>query len=244
MGRRVLRWAPLVLVVLALVGAALAANSSGPRVGTGPRGTIPAGSWRPEQDPAKLYSQPPPPAHQGDHRPHSWMLPGWTFLLIGVLLAGGAAVAILLLLMLRMREAVIFRRRPQLAEESTAPASGSPSQADVRQALRDSLAELIGGDDPRAAVIACWLRLEDLAESTGLPRQPSDAPGDLVARMLDGRLTGPAVAALGELTQLYRSARYSPHPVPESARTAARSALDRLHAELSVRDALPAGGRS
>ena len=65
----------------------------------------------------------------------------------------------------------------------TPPATATAE--DVVAALDAGLADLSDTDaDPRRAVIACWVRLEQAAAAAGTPAQPGDSPTDLVARLL------------------------------------------------------------
>ncbi len=57
-------------------------------------------------------------------------------------------------------------------------------------AVDAGLADLDDGD-PRAAVIACWVRLEEAAAAAGTPREPGDTPGELVLRLLAGHQVSP-----------------------------------------------------
>jgi hypothetical protein len=85
--------------------------------------------------------------------------------------------------------------------------------------------------DPRRAVIACWVRLEQVAAAAGTPRQPSDTPADLVTRLLSGHYVD--AASLSGFAAIYREARYATHVVDEQMRGQARAALERLRAELT-----------
>lgn len=234
MGRRLLRYVPVAVVVLLLAVAALAANANGPRLGTAaPHQIVPTA----QPDPFPTNAIPPPRAHPTSSGVN---VPIIVFVVVIALVYG----AVMLYLMLALRDGLVFRRRDRRepAEEPHEP--DAPTADEVRAAMERGLAELIDGDDPRAAVIACWLRLEAVAGSAGLDRRESDVPGDLVARMMRGiadgpRLTGPAERALRELADVYRRARYAPHAVGEADRVAARTALDRLIAELSLRPGVP-----
>lgn len=227
--RAVLRYLPLVLVAVLLAVVAVAAGAGGPRLGKVPAPAPATGQVTPA-------GAPPPPATPGTLPPsHSASVPAWVFILVAALVLAVAYGAVLLWLMLMVRDARIFRRRRHRAPDPDEPAVVSaPSPEQVRAAVAAGIDVLVSGDDPRAAVIGCWLRLEELATHGGVPRLASDAPGDLVARMLAGTLAGDAVAAVRELADVYRAARYSPHPVPESARDTALAALDRIRAGLSV----------
>ena len=110
-----------------------------------------------------------------------------------------------------------------------------PPQPDAHQevmaALTQGLAELDEGD-PRAAVIACWVRLERAAQDAGIPRKAGDTSTDLVVRLLSGRSVNSAV--LNDFAEVYREARYSPHPVTAATRDQARAALRVLRDELGA----------
>jgi hypothetical protein len=88
--------------------------------------------------------------------------------------------------------------------------------------------------DPRRAVIACWVRLEDAAAAAGTPRHPGDTPTDLVARLLAAHRVSRPV--LDEFAAVYREARYATHVVDERMRAAAVRSLSHLRAELTVRE--------
>ncbi|MBG0563202.1 DUF4129 domain-containing protein [Actinoplanes aureus] len=119
------------------------------------------------------------------------------------------------------------RRQPRTAEELVA-------------ALDAGLEELSDTDrDPRRAVIACWVRLEDAAAAAGTPRHPGDSPTDLVGRLLAEQRVDAGV--LAALLEVYREARYATHTVDDQMRSQARSALQRLRADLgTARSEVPA----
>ncbi|ACZ86826.1 DUF4129 domain-containing protein [Streptosporangium roseum] len=145
----------------------------------------------------------------------------WAVVVIGAMLA---APVIVMLVRMLMRSG---DRPPAVRPAQERPAAA----AEMRAALRAGLTDLDAGDDPRRAVIACWLRLEHAAAGAGTPRLAADTPGDLVTRLLAAhRVSGPA---LGRLAAAYRQARYAPHEVTGSLRGTARRALAEVDAELS-----------
>ena len=89
-----------------------------------------------------------------------------------------------------------------------------------------ALEDLEKGDDPRRAIMACWLRLEAAAATGGVERLPSETSSELVRKVLD-RLHV-ATTALDRLHDLYLRARFSAAPVAVVDRDAARAALERL----------------
>ena len=112
---------------------------------------------------------------------------------------------------------------------------GEPTQTaeEVVAALDAGLVDLSDSDaDPRKAVIACWVRLEQAAAAAGVERRPGDTPTELVTRLLgaDRPVSADVLAAFAEV---YREARYATHTVDERMRTQARSALQRLRTELT-----------
>ncbi|MFC7531452.1 DUF4129 domain-containing protein [Actinoplanes sp. GCM10030250] len=119
------------------------------------------------------------------------------------------------------------RRPPRTAEDLVA-------------ALDAGLEELSDTDrDPRRAVIACWVRLEDAAAAAGTPRSPGDSPTDLVGRLLAEQQVDAGV--LAALLEVYREARYATHTVDDQMRTQARLALQRLRTDLGTdRSGVPA----
>jgi hypothetical protein len=246
--RRGLRYLPVLLILLLVVVAALGANARGPRVTHVPPLPISptvAASGAPPAQPNRTLVRPP--------QPHGTSTSTTVLIVVIAALCALAYGAIMLYLMLTLRDGLVLRRHRRAEPEPEPDEPDAPTADEVRAAMAASRAALIEGDDPRTAVIACWLTLEDLASRGGVPREVSDVPADLVGRMLGvardpsgtqpfRALTGPAGRALTELAERYRAARYAPAPVTEADRATARGALDRLAAELSVRDAAPAGG--
>jgi hypothetical protein len=86
--------------------------------------------------------------------------------------------------------------------------------------------------DPRAAVIACYARMERFFRAEGLSRRPSDTPFEFIARALRARkVDGPS--PLG-LTTLFELAKFSDHPVDETMRADALAALEDVRARLEA----------
>lgn len=96
-------------------------------------------------------------------------------------------------------------------------------------ATQDQLAALQGGE-PRNAIVACWVALEDAVERAGVARDPAETSTEFTERVvhrvtLDGR-------AVGDLAALYREARFSQHPMAEQHRERAIALLTRLAEQL------------
>ena len=222
------RWWPLAAVLALLFVASLAATRSAPQLerfnpDAGATTEAPPPLLPPSPEEVVEPSQQPAEAG-GD-------LPDWTGTVALVILGGLAVVLLGLITWALVRQTVSRkgrrkgRRDPRRPEPTTAE--------DLVAALDAGLEELSDTDrDPRRAVIACWVRLEDAAAAAGTPRHAGDSPTDLVARLLaeqhlDARVLTPFAA-------VYRQARYATHTVDDQMRRQARSALERLRVDLGA----------
>lgn len=157
-------------------------------------------------------------------------------LILAVCLVAIAVGLVLLVRWLARRRSA--PRRPPEREPADEALPAAEAAAEVRSALRRGLSRLAEpGTDPRGAVIACWLALEETAAAAGLARQPSDSPTDLVTRLLAH--VEVATDDLDELAGLYRAARFGPAEVSAHERDEARRALARVEHALTPRE--PAG---
>ena len=157
-----------------------------------------------------------------------WLVRGGLTLLLGV----AALLAVLLIVRLVPRLGRRRPRRPAAPEEVVyAPAMSRQQLAQqVSHTLDDTLAAFRQGDRERA-IIACWIRLEQIAEEAGFGRLSSETSSELATRWL-ARLPVSREPLLA-LAELYREARYSSHRLPESALATARGALEQLRREMS-----------
>jgi Domain of unknown function (DUF4129) len=103
----------------------------------------------------------------------------------------------------------------------------------ARAAIDAALAPLRDPADPRAAVIEAYARMEQVLAGRALGRRAAEAPREYLRRVLGQR--GAPERSLSALTALFEEARFSRHPIPESA---SRDAAAELRA---VRAALAAG---
>jgi hypothetical protein len=158
-------------------------------------------------------------------------LPDWVINAALVALAVLVVVALALVIWALVRDQL---RRTNRRGKRRQPARNTPRTADDLVAALDAgLLDLSDTDlDPRRAVIACWLRLEQAAADAGTPRHPGDTPGDLVGRLLAEQQVDAGV--LVDLAAVYRRARYASHTVDEDMRVDARAALQRLRADLAA----------
>lgn len=165
-------------------------------------------------------------------------IPGWLVTavvgLLGLALLGAFGYLTWTLVRGAMRRTTraLPARRPRRTPEGTA--------REVAAALDAGLEELDDrATDPRTAVIACWVRLEEAAAGAGVPRLAGDTPTDLVSRLLRGDPSAgvPAIVSadvLAEFAHVYREARYATREVDEHTRDQARAALRRLRGELAA----------
>jgi uncharacterized protein DUF4129 len=222
------RWAPLAAVAVALTGATLAAAYSSPRIAAVPHRPPPAVTAA-----ASGSSASPAASASASVRAYSVIelaLPGWLTTGLSLVCAAATIVVVALLLWYVLRDSIRVRSKPLVVDPGHAARLARRTD-EVVAALDAGLAGLALGDDPRAVVIACWLRLEEAAAAAGTPRRPGDAPTDLVRRLLDAHQV--SRATLDGLAGIYLEARFATHPVDAGTRDAAVAALVRLRGELA-----------
>ena len=223
------RWWPLAAVLGLLFLASLAATRSAPqleRLDPGPAPTATAPPLLPAQPLETAAGGPPGAAAEA-----TGGLPDWigTAAVVVLVIAGLVVVAIAGWAVLRDQQ----RRRKRRTGRRAPERPEARTQEDLVAALDAGLEELSDADrDPRRAVIACWVRLEQAAAAAGTPRHAGDSPADLVGRLLAEQQVDATV--LAALAAVYREARYATHMVDDRMRAQARSALERLRADLGA----------
>jgi len=101
---------------------------------------------------------------------------------------------------------------------------------ELSAALDESLADLRAEPDPRRAIIAAYARMERALAAAGLPRRPAEAPLEYLERALvDLRATA---SSARRLTDLFRIAKFSDHPLDAQAKDDAIGALEAIRDEL------------
>jgi hypothetical protein len=222
------RWWPLAAVLALLFLASLAATRSAPQLDRFNPDAAPT-----TEAPPLLPPTPEDPTAQPSREPAEAGsdLPAWTGTVALVLLGVVGVLVIGLVTWALLRQAMSRRgsrkgrRDPRRPEPRTAE--------DLVAALDAGLQELSDTDrDPRRAVIACWVRLEQAAAAAGTPRHAGDSPTDLVARLLAEQRLDAGV--LTPFAAVYRQARYATHTVDDQMRQQARSALERLRLDLGA----------
>lgn len=218
---RVMLGAPLALPVLILI--LHRTGSSGGSRGAGHR------PFRlPTDQPTPL---PTPPALKPGHHEHGLDLPV-TQILLGLgtaLLVVAAAVA----------GVYLWRHltRPTAPESRATYATLDDEQERLAEAVDSGRRALRDETDARAAVIACYLAMEQSLADSGTARRASDSPQDLLERAVARGV--PARAAAAELTALFREARYSTHPMGGDHRDRAAAAASGITHALRSRERGP-----
>ena len=127
-----------------------------------------------------------------------------------------------------------WRRRVRTApgeSPATEPARVVHDEAQIaRQAVDAALAPLREAAEPRAAVIEAYARMEHALAERELGRRTAEAPREYLGRIM--REHGMPEESLTTLTALFEEARFSTHPIPESARQRAASELKAARAAL------------
>ena len=128
-----------------------------------------------------------------------------------------------------------WRRRARTAPDespATEPARVVHDEAQIaRRAVDAALAPLREPADPRAAVIEAYAWLEHVLAERELGRWTPEAPREYLRRIT--REHGMPEESLTTLTELFEEARFSRHPIPESARRRAASELKTARAALA-----------
>ena len=221
------RWWPLAAILGLLFLASLAATRSAPQLERFNPDAAPVT----EEAPLLPPSEPPRPEPSPGVRGAGGELPGWVSTAALIFVAVLVVIVIALVIWAVLRNAM-SRRGPRKGRRD--PARPEPRTAeDLVAALDAGLQELSDTDrDPRRAVIACWVRLEQAAAAAGTPRHAGDSPTDLVARLLAEQRLDARV--LTPFAGVYRQARYATHTVDDQMRQQARTALERLRSDLGA----------
>jgi len=101
---------------------------------------------------------------------------------------------------------------------------------DLAAILDDTLGKLWDEQDPRRAVILAYAWMERTLAAHGLPRVPSEAPLEYLARVLID--LDASRDSVFELTALFERAKFSPHDVDEGMKQEAIGALTAVRDDL------------
>ncbi len=178
-----------------------------------------------------------PPDRRGEALPPSGLVDGLTpqvdesppepleipdFVMAIVKVLGIALIAAALIALWNNRPRVHLRQpsKPKEFDLLDEVAAAIAADADKQRALLER-------GEARNAIVACWLRLEQVITDAGLERRPSDTAQEFTARVLN-RFEVDAESA-DRLAALYLEARFSSHEMTEQQRGDAIGALDSIH---------------
>jgi hypothetical protein len=132
------------------------------------------------------------------------------------------------------------RRRERMPPPDPEPVEAEPASpateddAEVaRRAVEAALQPLRDPTDPRGAVIAAYARMELVLAERDLGRRTPEAPREYLARMLAEQ--GMPEHSLTTLTAMFEEARFSLHPIHESAPRQAQCELEKARVALAER---------
>jgi hypothetical protein len=160
--------------------------------------------------------------------PTSHLWAGWLIVIIilGALVAAALAYLVIAVLV-RGRIWLGFRQ----GTAGTAIDLAEPEdESDLREAVESGRNALRQFDDARAAIIACYVAMEQSLGRAGAARAVADTPYELLVRAADqGLVQGDSAA---RLTTLFYEARFSTQPMPFAKRDEAQRALAELASSL------------
>ena len=184
---------------------------------------------------------PPPPTQipyrEGHEKPHPshvhfhLHLPTTLLSVLVQLLVALAVVAAVLLVIRLVPRLKRYRRAPAEVQTDDSLIEQARLSGQLSQTLDAAWAGLRRGDQ-ESAIVACWLRLEELAELAGFPRQSQETSSELAARWSAAFALDPT--ALDELGALYREARFSSHQMSAQQVERAQRALQRLRLDVEA----------
>ncbi|MGO9659528.1 MAG: DUF4129 domain-containing protein [Acidimicrobiales bacterium] len=150
------------------------------------------------------------------------------------------AAAVLVLATVAVALMIMRHGRHQPAAEPEAPAQEYGGA--LQEALIWGQRALLELDDARAAIIACYMAMEESLARAGAARASAETPDELLARAARTLLI--TAASASRLTSLFYEARFSTHPLYAAQRDAAERALAELVLELDHPRAVPTGATS
>lgn len=168
--------------------------------------------------------------------PPAWLRWAVVCLAFGAIVIGGVVFA------RNFRGWGVRRRgRRRVAASEADPAETEPAtpatEDDIevaRRGVEAALEPLREPTDPRGAVIAAYARLEEVLADRDLGRRRPEAPREYLSRVLG--VQGMPEPSLTTLTTLFEEARFSLHPIPESAPRRATSELENARDALAAMD--------
>jgi Domain of unknown function (DUF4129) len=140
-------------------------------------------------------------------------------------------VLVIALLLAGVALSIWWARRLRLPGRAEPDGFIAEDSEELREAVESGRSALRTVDDARAAIIACYLAMENSLAERGTARGIADTPDELLARATETGLVRGTAAA--RLTTLFYEARFSSHPLDRGQRDAAERALDEMAAALA-----------
>ncbi|WP_281186211.1 DUF4129 domain-containing protein [Nocardia crassostreae] len=148
-----------------------------------------------------------------------------------LLVAIGAGVLVLVAIAGLVVVAVTSSRRPAPASGQLGPAKPAEAVSLAKVAAMGLAAMTAPGQDPRTAIIACYVAMEHgLSTAREVAPLASDTPSEVLARAFDRGFLHDASAR--ELVALFEEARFSPHSMLQWQRMRAEQLLRIVLADL------------
>jgi hypothetical protein len=174
--------------------------------------------------PAAIGAPPPPQPAASEHTPVEVGAINWSLtLILGILAVIVIGCALLVALANEPWTTVAdwfrFRRRRRTA-----------LVRDLATAVSAGMRDLVEGDDPRRAVIACYRRCEATLASRRRQRYPSETPREFVADALAALQLPPG--AIRSLLGVFERARFSNLAITSADRDTALTALAEIRSAL------------
>jgi hypothetical protein len=115
---------------------------------------------------------------------------------------------------------------------NAAPTAGP--EPELIEGLDAAIDDLEHIREPRRAVVACYVRMEQMLARAGTKRSPSETPVELLDRVLAAHSV--AAPNARSLTRLFELARFSPHRIDEAMRLNALSSVRSLRRQLAAQE--------
>lgn len=182
--------------------------------------------FRTPPDEISSTTEPPPPSTvdnppAGVSRPNGEAGASVDLVLIAVV----AAVCLLLLI-----GAIVIARARQRVGDLPAVQDGHPEASALAEAVDAGRQALRGPDDDRAAIIACYVAMEDAFARHGVRRENAETASEHLHRVTEAGLVGGD--AVRELVAVFGRARFSDRPIRPGDRASVERILDDVRVRL------------
>jgi hypothetical protein len=140
---------------------------------------------------------------------------------------GWVVVGVFVLALTGVIAAMVVLFRPEAAADDM-----RTHRNDLLDTVEAGVDDLRAIEDPRAAVIACYSRMQVLTDMVGIDRRAADTPFELLAKVLEHHDVSEHSAR--RLTQLFEEAKFSTRHIDEDMRQQALDALLEVRSELGA----------